>query len=165
MAEWAISGAWGRAHALPPMRRWSLRGAAEDMAALRLAWGPLPSTMLATTREGGRAALMLGPDEWLLLAEADVAGLARVEGRFSLVDVSDRQIALAIEGPGAAAVLNAGCPLDLDRGLPVGGATRTVLAKAEITLWRTAAARFHVEVWRSYAPYVQALLTQAAADL
>ena len=31
-------------------------------------------------------------------------------------------------------------------------------------LWRTAADRFHLECWRSFAPYVHAFLTQAARD-
>ncbi len=56
----------------------------------------------------------------------------------SLVEVSHRQIALEVSGPHAAAVLNAGCPLNLDlSAFPVGMCTRTVFAKAEIVLWRT----------------------------
>ena len=130
-----------------------------------LAWGALPAKILTAARDDERAALMLGPDEWLLLANADVPALAGLTGRFSIVDVSDRQVALQIEGVGAAALLNSGCPLDLARGLPVGGATRTVLAKAEILVWRQAETRFHLEVWRSFAPYVHALLAQASLDL
>jgi len=41
-------------------------------------------------------------------------------------------------------------------------ATRTVLAKTEITLWRLAARHFHIEIWRSFAPYLQAYLDVAA---
>jgi sarcosine oxidase subunit gamma len=63
-------------------------------------------------------------------------------------------------------LLNAGCPLDLDlAAFPVGMCTRTVLAKAEIVLWRTSAEVFHVEVWRSFASYVTEYLAEAAREL
>jgi sarcosine oxidase subunit gamma len=42
--------------------------------------------------------------------------------------------------------------------------TRTVFAKAEVVLWRTGADAFHVEVWRSFAPYVLGLLEEAARE-
>lgn len=117
------------------------------------------------------AALWLGPDEQLLLGPegADlVATLAPAlrELPHSLVDVSHRQIALEASGPHAAAVLNAGCPLDLDlSAFPVGMCTRTVFAKAEIVLWRTSEDVFHVEVWRSFASYVTEFLAEVAREV
>ena len=84
----------------------------------------------------------------------------------SLVDVSHRQVGLVIAGPHAATVLAAGCPLDLDRSaFPLGMCTRTVLAKAEIVLWRIADDGFHLEVWRSFAAYVSGLIAEAAREL
>ena len=81
----------------------------------------------------------------------------------SLVDVSHRQIGLIASGPATARVLNAGCPLDLDpRAFPVGFATRTLFDKIEIVLWRRAETTFHVEVWRSFAPYLAASFAEAA---
>src|SRR4051794_30186312 len=63
----------------------------------------------------------LGPDEWLL-AGNDPAIQAALSGH--LVDVSHRQVQLAVAGPDAAATLNAGCPLDLDEAaFPPGAAT------------------------------------------
>jgi sarcosine oxidase, subunit gamma len=41
-------------------------------------------------------------------------------------------------------------------------ATRTLFDKAEIVLCRRAQTTFHVEVWRSFAPHVAALLAEAA---
>ena len=41
-------------------------------------------------------------------------------------------------------------------------ATRTLYDKAEIVLWRRAETRFHIEVWRSFAPHVAASLGEAA---
>jgi sarcosine oxidase subunit gamma len=40
-----------------------------------------------------------------------------------------------------------------------------VFGKAGIILWRTAADRFHVEVWRSFASYVTQLLALAAGEV
>ena len=42
--------------------------------------------------------------------------------------------------------------------------TRTVLAKADVVLWRRAEHRFHLECWRSFAPYCFDFLTQAGRD-
>ena len=121
--------------------------------------------------EGARAALWLGPDEWLLIAEDDEPGLgAAVEAALAgvphaLVDVSHRQCAIELAGPGAARLLNAGVPLDLDlEAFPVGMVARTLLLKAEITLWRREAERFRLEVARSFAPYVAAVLSASARD-
>jgi sarcosine oxidase subunit gamma len=81
----------------------------------------------------------------------------------SLVDVSDRQIGLVMSGAEVEAVLSVGCPLDLAvHAFPVGMCTRTVLAKAEIVLWRTGPNTFHLEVWRSFEAYVRQFLTAAA---
>jgi sarcosine oxidase subunit gamma len=42
--------------------------------------------------------------------------------------------------------------------------TRTVLAKADIVLWRTRDDAFHIEVWRSFAGYVTGLLGEIAGE-
>jgi sarcosine oxidase subunit gamma len=39
--------------------------------------------------------------------------------------------------------------------------TRTILAKAEIVLWRTDGDTFRIEVARSFAPYIVAFLAEA----
>jgi sarcosine oxidase subunit gamma len=68
-----------------------------------------------------------------------------------------------LRGPQAATLLSAGCPLDLDdSAFPVGMCTRTVLAKAEVVLWRTGAEAFRIEVWRSFVAYVSQFLAEAA---
>jgi sarcosine oxidase, subunit gamma len=136
-----------------------------------MVFGAEPPSELGPAGEGkGRAALWLGPDEWLLIADgADVPAISDVlesvlEGTaHSLVDVSRRQIGLIGSGPAAARVLNAGCPLDLDlKAFPVGFATRAVFDKVEIVLWRRAETTFHIEIWRSFAPYLAASLAEAA---
>ncbi len=151
---------------LPPKKRHILRCREPRIAAASLLLGiELPSTAYGTVSQNGLHALWLGPDEWLILAEAlppvsisDWTGLGA-----SFVDVSDRQIALQVSGPKADLCLASGCPLDLAAGaFPVGATTRTVFHKAEIILWRTGEHRYHLEVWRSFAPYVVELLEQAS---
>ncbi len=133
---------------------------------------PLPRDACRAATYGARAALWLGPDEWLLIApdgEAPTILRAIADGLdgipHSLVDVSHRNAGFEISGSGAGDLLNAGCPLDLGlAAFPVGMCTRSVLAKAEIVLWRTAEFTFHIEVWRSFAPYVGAFLYEAGQD-
>lgn len=79
---------------------------------------------------------------------------------FSLVDISHRNVAFHISGDGAAHLINVGCPLDLDlAAFPVGKCTRTIFERAEIVLMREADTAFHVEIWRSFAPYFLSVLT------
>jgi len=117
------------------------------------------------------SALWLGPDEWLIISSALTDGWvldlsSRLDGApCSLVDVSHRQVALSVHGPRAEEVLASGCALDLSvAAFPVGMCTRTMFGKAEIVLWRTVTASFHLEVWRSFAPYVEALLREAESE-
>jgi sarcosine oxidase subunit gamma len=159
---------------LPPAARHILRGAP---AALAAAGALLELSLLQpacrASVHGTRASLWLGPDERLLLGEEASAldTASRLEQALrdqphSLVDVSHRQVALAIAGPHAATVLSAGCPLDLDPGVfPVGMCTRTVFAKAEIVLWRYVDDGFRLEVWRSFAAYVSGVIAEVAREL
>jgi sarcosine oxidase, subunit gamma len=155
----------------PPAARFILRGAEATRVACGIVFGAEPPSNLGPAGEGaGRAVLWLGPDEWLLIADgADSTALGEtiesvLDGiAHSLVDVSHRQIGLIASGPAAARALNAGCPLDLHlKAFPIGMATRTIFDKAEIVLWRRAETTFHVEVWRSFAPYLLASLAEAA---
>lgn len=136
--------------------------------ALGIALPDLPKTSVSGE---GLAALWLGPDEWLLVADAasgrTAAGLvAAAEAATpdqSAVDVSDRFVAVAVEGAAAEAVLAAGCPQDLRlRTFPVGAASRTLLAKAEVILWRRGETRFEVFLARSFADYGWLFLAEAA---
>ena len=133
----------------------------------------VPAEPCRAERAGERAALWLGPDEWLLLAPAAAgptlgsALAAKLAGLpHSLVDVGHRQVGLAIEGGAGATLLAAGCPLDLHPDtFPVGLCTRTMLGKSEITLWRVAPETFRLEVWRSFAAYVCGFLAESARGI
>lgn len=131
----------------------------------------LPQQACRAAIEGKLAALWLGPDEWLLLTDdAGDEWVAELQTRLgdalcALVDVSHRQVALAVRGPQAEMILASGCALDLSpAAFPEGMCTRTMYDKAEIVLWRVAADAFHVEVWRSFARYVEELLRVAEVE-
>lgn len=128
----------------------------------------LPREACRSSSDGSLIALWLGPDEWLILKRNPPEGWVEELGyslkgiTCSLVDVSHRQIAFSIQGAVAERILASGCALDLaPAAYPVGTCTRTMFAKAEIVLWRTAPDGFHLEVWRSFACYVEALLREA----
>ena len=143
----------------PPMARYSLR--ARDPGALEAVLGLKLPEKIGTT-EGGAACL--GPDEWLLRLPFG-ASIAMGEGLpLAITELSERAVCLIAEGPRAAEVLMAGCPLDLDR-FAVGRATRTIFETVEIVLIRSSEHRFEVEVWRSFAPWLQLALTTAAQEL
>jgi sarcosine oxidase subunit gamma len=169
---------------LPPAVRLSFYGDAAARAALAAPWGAaLSEQALRAAGDDARAALWLGPDEYLLIdrvtterggagpgvaaaallvdtLEAALGGLPH-----AIVDISHRQVGLMVRGPHAEAILCGACPLDLDIAeFPVGMCTRTVLAKAEIVLWRTERDAFQLEVWRSFAAYVTGLLNEIAVE-
>lgn len=158
-----------------PSIRFVLRGSGQAAADVGSAFGlVLPTVINTAAAAEGRAALRLGPDEWLLVAPDDGIGgadaLAALLGSASaephaLVDVSHRNAGLVVSGPLATDVLSTGVMLDLDlAAFPVGMATRTLFAKAEIVLWRQEQTRFHVEVWRSFSAYLNGLLGEAVRE-
>ena len=143
----------------PPMARFSLR--ARDRAALEDLLGRTLPAKIGTT-DGEIACL--GPDEWLLRSAPGTA-IPLGEGLpLAVTEISERAVCLIVEGPRAAEVLMAGCPLDLER-FDTGRATRTIFETVEIVLLRSGDTRFEVEVWRSFAPWLHLALTTAAAQL
>ena len=154
-----------------PMARRIFRAPPVTAAKFGDAFGvPLPLAACRAAGAGNRHALWLGPDEWLLLWADDnidfAAALRHALGNepHSLVDVSHRSAGIVLEGPHVAEVLNAGCPLDLHlNAFPAGMCVRTIFGKAEMILWRTGPATFHLEAWRSFWPYILGLIAEAAA--
>ena len=158
---------------LPAKTRLSFRGGPDAIAAASRGFGVNLSTdACRASSANDRAALWLGPDEYLLLApESDAAAvrtaLAEALGDIphSIVDISHRHAAFVVKGSQAEWLLGGGCPLDLElAAFPVGMCTRTVYMKSEIYLWRIAADAFHVETWRSFTPYVVDHLIDAARE-
>jgi sarcosine oxidase subunit alpha len=153
---------------LAATRRLSVRAGSAAGTAIGLALGVLlPTVPCRSVIARDRAALWLGPDEWLILAPESASDLAAVATRAagdhpaSVVDVSHRSRTLEITGPRAVWCLNGFCALDLDiHAFPVGMCTRTVFGKAEVVLWRIAPEVFHLAAGRSFAAYVWGCLEE-----
>ena len=126
--------------------------------ALRL---PLePNRVLA---DGGRTALWLGPDEWLVVGEG-AADLRLPDGAGSLVDLSANRVVLELRGPSARDVLAAGCALDLHpRAFGPGRCAQTLLARAAVILEQTSGEpAYRIYVRPSFAGYLADWLRDAA---
>ena len=105
-------------------------------------------------------AIWLGPDEWLVLGghEEDYAELP------AAVDVSANRVCLELSGEGAADVLAGGCALDLHPTVfPPGTCAQTLLARAQVILYRTDEDVFRLLVRPSYADYLHDWFTDAMA--
>ncbi len=130
----------------------------------------LPARAGQTAAAGGRRALWMGPDEWLLCdADADPSGLeaslrgALAAGGGTVVDVSSGLVIVTLQGSAARAVLAAGCPLDLHpRVFVEEQCAQSHYFKAPVTLWRGADDTFSVVVRRSFAHYAVDMLLDAA---
>lgn len=155
------------------LARYVLRGHTEAIAKISAALGlDLDSQINRAVTADQGSVLRLGPDEWLLLADTNEAdGIAKQTGTsgataYSLVEVSHRNIGFRLAGCAVADALAAGCPqaLDIDR-FPVDKCSRTIFAKAEIVLWRRSQQEFHLEIGRSFAPYVMEYLTHESVLL
>ena len=155
---------------LAPVARFSLR-MAEGGAAGRALGLDLSGRIGTRAEAGGREALRLGPDEWVVTAPegdadamADAMAAIYAEAPHAFVDVSDRELTIAVEGPAAVDLLAIGCPRDLDRIAP-GQGRRTIFDTVSVVLWRDAADRFRLDVWRSFHPHVRDLLAVGNAEL
>ncbi len=152
----ALSFVGGTLALVTAANRCSLRGTAANVQALVPV--ELPTRIGDVSDSGEGLAVMLGPDEWLLIGAVagDSAGQT-----VSITEITERQIGLAIEGPRAAELLMSGCPLDLDR-MAAGRGTRTIYETVEIVVIKRSDSCFHVEVWRSFAPWLWEALESVA---
>ena len=122
---------------LAPTTRLSVRAGPAAATAIGLALGVLlPTVPCRSMISRDRAALWLGPDEWLIVAPEAASDLAvqamRAVGEHpvSVVDVSHRSQTLELTGARAAWCLNAFCALDLGTAaFPVGMCTRTIFGQ------------------------------------
>ena len=136
--------------------RFSLR--ARNRAVLEGVLGRALPARIGETLDG---IACLGPDEWYALLPAGTV-LPLGEGLpVSVTDVSARALGFRIEGARAVELLASGCPLDVAK-FANGRATRTVFETVEIVVWRISDTRFHIEVWRSFAPWLWHALVAAA---
>ena len=138
--------------------------------ALGLALPVFPNTVAA---KGGRRALWLGPDEWMVVGpdgqrEALEQALRKgLNGAFgSIVDVSANRTLLEIRGQKARTLLAHGVAIDLDpRSFGPGRCAQTLLAKAQVIAERRdVETAFHLYVRSSFASYLADWLLDAAAE-
>jgi sarcosine oxidase subunit gamma len=156
----------------PPCARFSLRIDPSLLPSTNEVAGFMLHTPINRGTSGAnRAAMRLGPDEWLLSGrEGESAAIAfdlaaaLADLNHSLVDVGHQYVSLAVSGPRAADAINCGCPLDLRLvSFPPGCAVRTLLAKAEIILsCQDDTPVYEIQCARSYAAYVRDFLSHAA---
>lgn len=147
----------------------SLVGKAESVLGVSL-----PVEPNRATGSPERAALWLGPDEWLLLTPRD-AQLALLDDleralkgqKFAVNDISSGQTVISVSGPSARELLARGCSVDLHpRGFGPGHCAQTLFAKATVILcqWDDEPPAFELVVRRSFADYLWCWLTDAARD-
>jgi sarcosine oxidase subunit gamma len=144
--------------------------AACDRLGERLGTG-LPEGCGLVTSSGRHSALWLGPDEWLVVSEADGAVLA-AELRDALagdpgavVDVSANRTTLELSGPAARETLEKGCPVDLHpRSFRPGTAVATTLGPVPVLLWQTGETTYRVLPRSSFADYVARWLLDATTE-
>jgi sarcosine oxidase subunit gamma len=135
--------------------------------------GPsLPTEPNTVTGDASRAALWLGPDEWLAVgppgSEAQIEADHRAAGA-SLVEVSANRTTLELRGPHARELLEFGCPIDLHpRVFGPGRCAQTLLARANVLIWFVAddpEPVYRLLVRPSFAAYVATWLADAADGL
>jgi sarcosine oxidase subunit gamma len=135
-------------------------------ARVPLALPPAPDTW---TAGGGREALWLGPDEWLLVGApgSAAATLAELEAALdglhrSVVDVSANHAVVELAGGARLDLLAQGCGLDLHpRSWRPGGCAQTLLARVPVLLQERAGAT-RIFVRPSFAGYLADWLAVAA---
>lgn len=132
----------------------------ERLLELRL---PARPNTVAESADGTRAAVWLGPDEWLIVAPDGAAGeltdLLSVALEYDLgsaVDVSANRTTLRLSGPRAREVLETGCAPDLHpRSFGPGDCAQTMLARAQVVLWQLdERPAYRVLVRSSFAEYL-----------
>jgi sarcosine oxidase subunit gamma len=105
-------------------------------------------------------AIWLGPDEWLVLGGRE----ADFPDAWAAVDVSANRVCFELAGPAAADVLARGCSLDLHASVfTPGSCAQTLVARAQVILWRVDEETFRLLVRPSFAGYLRDWLRDAIA--
>ena len=132
----------------------------------------LPSEPNTVAGDASRAALWLGPDEWLVVgppgSEATLEDELGATGA-AVVDVSANRTTLELRGPRVRELLEFGCPIDLHpRVFGPGRCAQTLLARANVLIWFVTddpEPVYRLFVRPSFAAYLAAWLADAADGL
>ena len=154
----------------------NLRGNAADkkfLSAVNAAIGCELPLQPNTTMKGGVQALWLGPNEWMLLTDAEsisAMSLALDEAlqsqHVALNDLSGGQVTLRLTGDSVRELLSKGCPMDLHPSVfGAGACAQTGLAKAGVVIIAHERG-FGVDliVRRSFSDYLMQWLQKAGAE-
>jgi heterotetrameric sarcosine oxidase gamma subunit len=132
----------------------------------------LPRQCGHTTTSGPHTVIWLGPDEWLVLSQAEVTAVAAelrealADAPGSVVDVSANRTTLELSGPAARQVLEKGCPLDLHpRAFGPGRAVSTTVGPIAVLLWQVDdAPTYRLLPRSSFADYLARWLIDAMSE-
>lgn len=125
------------------------------------------------TGDEQRAALWLGPDEWLVVAPDGTAAQVLLAARRALgdtpgsvVDASSNRTTLRLSGPMSREVLEKVCSLDLHpRAFAPGQCAQTLVGRTQVVLWQVATEpAYRLLVRCSFAQYLADLLLDAVAE-
>lgn len=123
------------------------------------------------TQAGDRMVIWLGPDEWLILAEAGAANsiMADLEtaklGHMATTEVSNAYGIITIDGKSSRDMLAKHCAIDLDASVfTKGTAIQTIMGHAGIILICTGGDSFTLIGRSSFMPYLVALLADASVE-
>lgn len=149
LAGWRLSAPGVTGVELPFVPQFTVRTPVPDV--------PLPATPNTVEfAPDGRAALWLGPDEWLVVGAAVPAGPG-------VVDTSAARTTILLRGPSVYDLLAHGCALDLAH--TAGWCAQTTLARTGVIMWGYAPFEVRVLVRPSFARHLAAWLTDAALGL
>ena len=159
---------------VPFLAQVDLRVSPGTAAAARVAEAlglPLPEAN-RVSESGGRRALWLAPDEWLVVAadgeERSLVALLEdaVAGEGSVVDLSANRTGLRLAGPAARDVLATCCSLDLHpRVFGPGQCAQTLIQKAGVLIEQRGEDEYLLLVRPSFAAYVAEWLLDGMAGL
>lgn len=133
---------------------------------------PLPRQCGDTSASGPHTVVWLGPDEWLVLSQAEETAVAAElrealgADQGSVVDVSANRTTLELSGPAARQVLEKGCPLDLHpRAFGPGRAVSTTVGPVAVPLWQVDdAPTYRLLPRSSFADYLARWLIDAMSE-
>ena len=153
------------------LKSW-LPAGSPDTRGSEFAGSKLPS-ITRTSTAGELRILCVGPDEWLVVADAAdklefAAGAwSKSSGAESiaLVSLSDAMAGVRVQGRAARQVLSKGCGLDFHPdGFPPGRCARTLFAKIAAVVDCVGPEYFDLYVARSYVAWLQNWLADAVTE-
>lgn len=131
----------------------------------------LPRSAGDVASHGEHSVLWQGPDEWLVVSQMSAEALVEelrssVAGAHAaIVDVSANRTVVELRGAAARAVLQKGCPLDLNpRAFAPGRAVSTTLARIPLILWQVGPDSYRLLPRSSFADYVARWLLDATRE-